>query len=283
MFKIGEFSSFSRVSVKMLRHYDALGLLVPARVDSETGYRYYTAVQLTHLNRILALRDLGFSLEQVKRMLGDSVSVEQMRGMLTLRRAEIEQQVQVELARLNQVAQRLAMLEEQAYPPYEVLVRELPAQRVATWRQVVGRVGGGVTIAQMFERAEAVVAGCKARAASPPLLLFHEVEYVETARDVEVAIPITKEVRGGLLECRVLPAHTAACLVHTGAYETIPHAFERLLRWVEQNDYRVVRPWREAYLRFGAELAGYDLPRAYLAASAAEYVTELQLPVEKQR
>ena len=68
MFKIGDFSKFSRVSVKMLRHYDELGLLKPALVDPATNYRYYSADQLPRLNRIIALKDLGFTLEQVGRL-----------------------------------------------------------------------------------------------------------------------------------------------------------------------------------------------------------------------
>jgi DNA-binding transcriptional MerR regulator len=87
MFKIGEFSRLSRVSVRMLRHYDQLGLLKPSRTDNFTNYRYYSADQLPRLNRILALRDLGFSLEQIGNMLDEELSAEQLMGMLNLKRA----------------------------------------------------------------------------------------------------------------------------------------------------------------------------------------------------
>jgi DNA-binding transcriptional MerR regulator len=93
MFRIGEFSRFSRVSVKMLRHYDELGLLPPARVDAQTNYRYYSADQLPRLHRIVALKDLGFSLEQIGVMLDGDPSTEQLTGMLKLRRAELQKQV----------------------------------------------------------------------------------------------------------------------------------------------------------------------------------------------
>jgi DNA-binding transcriptional MerR regulator len=95
MFKIGEFSRLSRVSVRMLRYYDQLGLLKPSQTDSFTNYRYYSADQLPRLNRILALRDLGFSLEQIKDMLEEELSTDQLLGMLKLKRAELEQQMQV--------------------------------------------------------------------------------------------------------------------------------------------------------------------------------------------
>lgn len=61
MFKIGEFSKLSQVSVKALRYYDELGLLKPASVDRFTAYRYYSADQRPRLNRILALKDLGIA------------------------------------------------------------------------------------------------------------------------------------------------------------------------------------------------------------------------------
>jgi DNA-binding transcriptional MerR regulator len=87
MLSIGDFARYGRVSVRMLRHYDTLGLLLPARVDPASGYRFYTAAQLARLNRIVALKDLGFTLDQVRAMLDEQVSAEQLRGMLRLRRA----------------------------------------------------------------------------------------------------------------------------------------------------------------------------------------------------
>src|SRR5215210_9235594 len=99
MFKIGEFSRLSRVSVRAVRHYDQLGLLTPSQTDAFTGYRYYSANQLPRLNRIIALRDLGFSLEQIAGMLGEDLSTDQLLGMLKLKRAEVEQQMQLEQQR----------------------------------------------------------------------------------------------------------------------------------------------------------------------------------------
>jgi DNA-binding transcriptional MerR regulator len=90
MFSIGEFARHGRVSVRMLRHYDAIGLLRPASVDAASGYRFYQAGQLAELNRIIALKDLGFTLGQVQAILAEQVSAAELRGMLKLRRAEIQ-------------------------------------------------------------------------------------------------------------------------------------------------------------------------------------------------
>ena len=81
MFRIGEFSKIAQVSGSQLRYYDEICLLKPARIDEWTGYRYYSAEQLPDLNRILALKELGLTLEQIQRMLADEVSVDELRGM----------------------------------------------------------------------------------------------------------------------------------------------------------------------------------------------------------
>src|ERR1700746_1743579 len=100
MFSIGELSRPGRVSVRMLRHYDAIGLIRPACVDPDTGYRFYQASQLDELNRAIALKDLGFSLQQVQAILDEKVSAAELRGMLKLRRAEIQASIEAETARL---------------------------------------------------------------------------------------------------------------------------------------------------------------------------------------
>src|SRR3954452_8113260 len=107
MFTIGDFAGHGRVSVRMLRHYDAIGLLRPAHVDPATGYRHYRAEQLMQLNRIVALKDLGFSLHQVRSILHDRVSAEELRGMLRLRRAELETVLAEAAARMARVEARL--------------------------------------------------------------------------------------------------------------------------------------------------------------------------------
>jgi len=94
VFKIGDFSRLSLVSVKALRYYDELGLLKPARVDEFTGYRYYSASQLTRLNRILAMKDMGLSLEQIALLLDKELTPDQIRGMLRLKQVELRQQLE---------------------------------------------------------------------------------------------------------------------------------------------------------------------------------------------
>lgn len=278
MFKIGDFSKFSRVTIKMLRHYDEIGLLKPAHVDPFTSYRYYTADQLPRLNRIIALKDLGFSLEQISTLLDDDLPTSEIHGMLKLKRAEIERRVQAELARLAQVEARIAQINV----PYEVVLRQIAPQMVATIREVVP--GTGKAISRLFERVETHVAKHHARQTAPPLMIYHDPDYRENEIDVEVAVPVSAVIPGDeQVRVRELAGcSTMACVIHTGSYAVIQQAFNALFAWIDTHDYQITGASREVYLRFGADNEGYTVPDAYLTDNADEFVTELQIPVSKR-
>ena len=122
MFSIGDFTRLGRVSPRMLRHYDAIGLLRPACVDPVSGYRFYQASQLAELNRVIALKDLGFTLQQVQAILAEKVTAAELRGMLKLRRAEIHAQIEAETARLARVEARLLTIEDETRGPADGVV-----------------------------------------------------------------------------------------------------------------------------------------------------------------
>ena len=137
MFKIGDFSRLGQVSTRMLRHYDQLGLLKPKHTDKFSGYRYYTIDQLGDLNRIIALKELGLSLEQIAQIMNDvrPLNADKLRGMLMMKRSEIELTLSEEQARLGRVEARLRQIELEDEPsPYEVLVKPIPGIVVASVR-----------------------------------------------------------------------------------------------------------------------------------------------------
>ena len=143
MFKIGDFSRLAQVSVRMLRHYDKLGLLEPSYTDRFTGYRYYTIDQLPRLNRIVALNDLGLTLAQISDLLGkdDKLPAEQLRGMLALRRAELARELEEKRWQLASVEARLQQIETENDPePYEIVVKSLDAVPVASLRHLAPSV-----------------------------------------------------------------------------------------------------------------------------------------------
>ena len=168
MLKIGEFYRLSRVSVRMLRHYDQLVLLTPSQTDPFTGYRYYSAEQLPRLNRIIALRDLGFSLEQIGGMLEEELSTDQLLGMLKLKRAEVEEQMKSEQQKLARLEERIRQMSEAPkHASYDVVLREIEPALVAAYRDAAA---DDDRLQQMFDVLETYVARYDgARADKPPL------------------------------------------------------------------------------------------------------------------
>jgi len=284
MLKIGDLSRLARVSVKALRHYDDLGLLEPVRTDDLTGYRYYSVEQLGRLNRVLALKDLGLSLAQVSRLLDEGTPTDQIRGMLRLRRAEQRERVREEQERLSRVEARLQQIEqeEDIMAAYDVVLKRADAQLVASARAVLPTPADQVWL---FREVEEHVARHGPGIAGFPTAIYHDPEYRERDLDIEVLLPVSVAIPGGGgVSIRELPAvERMACVVHHGGYDTLGEAYAPLFGWIEANGYRVSGPCREANLRFGA--IGTDLrwPAAYLTADPDEYVTEIQLPVEKAR
>ncbi|NOH03645.1 MAG: MerR family transcriptional regulator [Chloroflexi bacterium] len=282
MFKIGEFSRLSRVSVRMLRHYDQLGLLTPSRTDPFTGYRYYSASQLPRLNRILALRDLGFSLEQIAEVLDDDVSADQLLGMLKLKRADVERQMQEEQNRLSRLEARIRqMSESEAHGRYDVILRDVESELVAALRE---SALDDDAITEMFDRLEMYVARFEgARADKPPFAIYYDDEYRDKDMDAEVAVPLKYAIpeSESIRVRQTLKLFKVACVVHVGNYSEVYQAYNALSNWIETNGYRMTGPIREVYLRYSAGGLGFELPSTHLEPDSNQYVTELQLAVEK--
>lgn len=152
MFKIGDFSKLCLVSVRMLRHYDELGLLKPVSVDKYTGYRYYSAHQLSRPNRILALKDLGLSLDQIAQVFKDGLTSDQIKGMLKLKRLELRQQIKDGQLRLERIETWLER-EELFMSSYNVVIKKVEPILVAEVRGVAPDMPQiGPTLDGMFDK-----------------------------------------------------------------------------------------------------------------------------------
>ncbi len=214
MIKIGEFSKLVQVPVPTLRYYDQVGLLKPVEVDRFTGYRYYSASQLPRLHRILALKGLGFSLEQIGVVLAEGLTPEQMRGMLRLRHAQISQ--------------------------YSV-------RAILPNHSAVGALFGEVYEALGSHVGEAL--GPNPEEGGQTLVLCYDTEFKE--RDVDGAAVFMLRCRvpeSGRMRVHELPAATMAATVHHGSYNTIGEAHEAVFKWIEANGYRIAGPDRELNL-----------------------------------
>jgi DNA-binding transcriptional MerR regulator len=128
MLRIGEFARLANVSIKLIRHYDEIGLLPAHATDPGTGYRYYSVTQLTRLNQLLVYRSLGFSLKEVRSLLRTDVPPEQLREILARRRASLRAKLDVERARLEEVEARIAQIDREGTPSlYGITIRSLDA------------------------------------------------------------------------------------------------------------------------------------------------------------
>jgi DNA-binding transcriptional MerR regulator len=265
MLSIGEFARYARVSVRMLRHYDSLGLLVPVRVDATTGYRYYSAEQLTRLNRLVALKELGFTLDQVGTVLSGDVGAEQLRGMLTLRRAQIVEQIDADQARLSEIEARLRTIEKEGtMSELEYVEKSLPAVRLAQLTDDVGSQPElGMKVGPLFDRVadRLVAAGLK-----PDNPAYAWYEESESGIHFGAGFPVTAESVDGVEVVDLQPYDRGLTVLHHGTMETIGDTWQALVTEVERRGLTFGGPGREVYLETPME-------------SQEHWVTELQQPL----
>ena len=272
MFSIGDFAWYGRVSVRMLRHYDAIGLLRPARVDQVSGYRWYEAGQLSRLNRIVALKDLGFTLQQIQLILDDKLSAGELRGMLRLRQAELESRITADASRLAQVAARLQIIEKEgAMPADEVQIKRIPAVRVAELTAVAATFEPASITPVITPLYDELVTRLGRAGVAPagPAIAYYEDARDGTGTVVHAAVPVNADPRGGYDVAIVdLPEIAqAATIVHRGDMDAVMPTIQALARWIDANGYRSAGYNRELYLECGP-----DQPRD-------TWVTELQQPL----
>lgn len=274
MLRIGDFARLGRVTVKTLRHYDEEGLLHPAEVDGSTGYRFYAADQLITLSRILQLKDLGFSLDEIRALIEDP---SRLGEALAARRRELAASIEADRERLARLDAARETVEDASAPA--IVVKPVEAVLALTVRAMIDPQSDDIQ--ELFEKLEREAARTRTRADAHPFLLFHDGAAQTDRLDVEVCVPLNE--RGGDVKMarEVEGAATAGSLIYRGAYRQTPDLFTRLARWIDANGGAIGGPLREVYLRYGASQLGYRLPERVLARNAADYVTELIAPIAR--
>ena len=273
--KIGEFSQLSQVTVKTLRYYDDIGLLKPSNVDPESGYRYYSLDQLPLIHRIMALKELGLSLEQISTMINQDLSLERLEGMLQLKQAELRQRVTEEQARLAQVEFRLRQIAMDRLPTeLDIVVKQIDPIRVLTVRDTFPSFDAIEPL-----RAEILSALAKhgLSFAGAPVGIFHGDEFKTTDVDHECAVPVDDtrqddlplETLGVMKLCQLPSIELAATHIHQGNYDTLKDKFAVIQRWIVLNRYRLGGVTRFLFYRGPMN---HDDPDSYL--------TEIQHQIE---
>ncbi|MBN1429115.1 MAG: MerR family transcriptional regulator [Anaerolineae bacterium] len=273
MLRIGDFARICRVTPKTLRYYDEIDLLKPNRIDPFTGYRYYTISQLPRLNRILALKDLGLSLEETRLILNDNLTPGEIRGMLKLKEVELEARFADVQARLASVKARLHMIEkENEMPQQEVVFKSIPAQRYLSFRDIAQNVP------DQFRKMGETLEKHKIRGWSKDrVVALYYGPPEDGGIDMEVGVIAPEGFTGSVpvegdlaMTVSDLPAvDKMACLIHKGSYARLGETYQAFWQWIEANGYRIVEPCREVYLNNPD-----DVPEE-------EWLTEIQYQLEK--
>ena len=253
MFRIGEFAQIAQVSGRQLRFYDQLGLLQPAHIDPQTGYRYYSIRQLPRLNSILALKELGLSLEQIAPLLENGISPPELRAMLTMKRAQLEQSLREEESRLRHIESRIAQIDRQGgIGDYDVVVKQVAPTPYLSCRAACENMEEAVRTVLGVARdgVRLIRAGLRDK-----LIVVVRNDYDPDKLDLEVGFSLTRasnanvRLAGDLvLSCGELPGvETMATIVRVGTMER--HcSFGMIGMWIEANGYEIAGPCREVFL-----------------------------------
>ena len=270
MVSIGEFARLGGVSVRTLRHYDEIGLLRPASVDPETGYRGYAPAQLGQLNRIIALKELGLSLAQ-SRQLVTGITAEELRGMLVLRRAQLEQELEEHKNQLLEVEARLGYIErEGTMPADDVTVKKIPAMGVVAIAGTAPAFGAAnvVPVVNSSRLQFDELAIPELVKVTGPFMIFYEHDEGEIT--VHLALPVAEQpaelpAPAQYLE---LPEVEVVAAVRSGRAASIfPMVYQDLFRWAEAHGFQAHAPGREIWVNEVDDLAEIE-----------QQVFEVQLP-----
>ena len=274
MYRIGMFSKLGRTTVKTLRHYDEAGLLAPAYVDEENGYRYYTTDQLFRLQEIVALRQMGFSVAEVQRML----SGDDAREVLYARAAELENALRENADKLTRLNNYISEKQEGRTMNYQVTIRDIAPCTVFSMRQVIPHYS---TLFELMpctgERVARAYPDIKCAEPDCCFIIYRDGEYKETDIDIELcqAVSCCDTLAKGCcdddgIEFKDLPAMTIASVLHRGDYEGLRNAYAFIMKWIVDNGYTVAGEPRDRYI-----------DGIWNRESADDWLTEVQIPVTK--
>jgi DNA-binding transcriptional MerR regulator/effector-binding domain-containing protein len=254
MFRIGEFAQIAQVSGRQLRFYDELGLLRPAHTDPETGYRYYSIRQLPRLNCILALKELGLSLDQIGPLLENEISPAELRAMLTMKRAQVAQSLREDEARLRHIESRIEQIDlHGAIKDYDIVVKSVGATPYLSMRSLCDGMDAALRLvgAVAEDGSRHIRAGLRDK-----LIVVARTDFQDDKLDLDIGFSLTRPTNASiriagdhLLRASTLPAvDTMATIVRSGPGYKAHAAFGAIGGWMETNGYEVAGPCREVFL-----------------------------------
>lgn len=263
LYRIGMFSKMNQVTIKTLRYYDEVGLFRPRFIDPDNGYRYYSSSQLEPLHRLLALRRIGYSIEEIKQV-QDGVSEQRI---LRRKKQQLMKEISERMSMLSQIEGYLQQEEES----YHMVVKRLPEVIVASMKKVIPNFESLSSIMpEMGAMMEKV--GCVCAMPEYCFNIYYDNEYKDENIGVEVCEAVTEQKEDfGDLKFKVIPeVPMAVCTMHKGPYTSIPKAFAAAIKFTEENGYEIIDSIRENYIDGMWNKDNED-----------DWLTEIQIPVKK--
>jgi DNA-binding transcriptional MerR regulator len=265
LISIGRFAQITRLTIKALHIYDELGLLRPIHIDADSGYRYYSIIQLPLARRIRLLRSIDMSLDAIHALL-DAPTPAAMDALLH----EHQQRIADRIAKDQQALHLLQhLIDHQADDlAFSVQVKDVPAQPILSIRLRATPEEEQRRIPILLDELESYARQLGARHQdAPPVRISHV--YSEELVDSEIAVPLTQPIGGNQrVAARVLEASTVAYVMHVGPHADLWAVYWALLVWVQEHDYEQSGPPREVYWRHPAD------------GHASAYRTEVQWPIQ---
>lgn len=268
MFRIGEFSKLTQVSVRMLRYYDEAGLLKPAEVDRWTGHRLYSVEQIPRLDRIRYLRDSGFQVSEIALAL--EMDDHALLVSLDKKCLEIEQAIQKEQERLLKIAVAKEEIQgSKSELHYHISMKSIPACQVLSLRRTVPTY---YSEGDLWKELSAFAEKEEIGISSDTFTIYHDTEYREQDVDMEICAPVKKAGENREPFCfrmtEAVPA-MASTMVY-GEFSNIKKAYLAFAKWLQKNsNYQMSAPVRQIVHR-----------GPWNENAPAKYLTELQIPVE---
>lgn len=267
MFSIGEFSKITGLTIKTLRFYHERGVLVPAYVDSGSGYRYYDDRNVETGRTIVALRDLGFSLDEISEVLKDFTDESDILKSLKRQKSQLRERMARDRAivsTINHIIQKENEARQMTQKAsYQIEVKELPSLIVAGIRMKGRYDECGSAFGKLGRLLGRHIAG-------KPLCLYYDGEYRESDADFEPCMPVRKLLSIDGVDVRELRGGTAVTLIHQGLYSELGRSYEKIIRFIKENNYRMLVPSREVFLKG---------PGMIFKGNPQKYLTEIQVLV----
>lgn len=272
MFKIGEFSRLSQVSIRMLRYYDEQGLLKPAKIDEESGYRFYQVQQLPVLEKIVLLRNLKFSVAEIAEVI-QSVDESHLEKRLNEKYQQIEKEIELEKKRLLQIEETIQRIKNEAEEFYHISFKSVPKESVVSLRKKIPTYfHEGKLWAEFGQHLEKQSIDFLPGTPNN-VTIFHDECYQEESIDIEICLKVKEIVEVGKpLQCyQIEELPLVASIFVKGPYEKIAGAYASLAKWLDVNkEFEMLKPTRQIAHRGPCE-----------EMSSENYLTELQIPLKK--